>query len=405
MLRFGRYGARVVAPNVARPQTRARQRYVCLQESGDRHTFTEPLPRLAPVVDPRSCSLCERTFSTRDAPRGPRKHSFPLAEIARALVLVGGGWSYRSAGERVRRDAGIHRARHAAPIGHRCRDWALVADWVELFTPLLARELMPRRWPRSVVFDAVPFRLAGRTMPSGFPMHSGGAPAWSVLVAGGWDDTGRMRIYIMRAVPGTPASRDWLELMASLQGTPTRVVSDDDQAIRSAARVHWPSATLVIGWDKLMRRLRDADDSAIRKDRRHAEHDPIWVASKDAFLSRRNWVNFRAIVRACGPAPRTEAWIRRNRGLVRRQWRLEPPWPSSTGHLEQKAAEMRAMLVNRKAMFRNRDRTTLLLTLIALHQNGIDNVRHYTRLISEHLAQLGGQPPRHNRINRSMRLH
>lgn len=66
---------------------------------------------------------------------------------------------------------------------------------------------------------------------------------------------------------------------------------------------------------------------------------------------------------------------------------------------------MRAMLVNRKAMFRNRDRTSLLLTLIALHQNGVDNVRTDGRLIQAHLAQLGGQPPRHNRINRAPRLH
>jgi hypothetical protein len=214
-----------------------------------------------------------------------------------------------------------------------------------------------------------------------------------------------MRIYAMTALPGTPNSRDWLELMVSLPGKPTRVVSDDDLAIRSAARTHWPTAQLVIGWDKLMRRLRDADDSAIRKDRRHAEHDPIWLASMEAFSSRRHWVNFRAMVRAAGNPPRVAGWIRRNRKTVREQWRLNPPWPSSTGHLEQKAAQMRAMPVNRKAMFRNRDRTTLLLTLIALHLNRADDVRGYTRLIRAHLTALRGCAPRHNRINRSPRLH
>lgn len=73
--------------------------------------------------------------------------------------------------------------------------------------------------------------------------------------------------------------------------------------------------------------------------------------------------------------------------------------------LEEKAAEMRAILVNCKAMFRNRDWTTLLLALIVLHQNRVDDVRGYTRIIRAHLTLLRGRTPRHNRINRSARLH
>jgi hypothetical protein len=47
-------------------------------------------------------------------------------------------------------------------------------------------------------------------------------------------------------------------------------------------------------------------------------------------------------------------------------------WPADTGPLGQKLAEVRDALYKRRGVVRNRDRTNLLLLLIALHENGQD---------------------------------
>lgn len=111
-------------------------------------------------------------------------------------------------------------------------------------------------------------------------------------------------------------------------------------------------------------------------------------------------------MRAQDPRPlQTMHWIRRHARRVREQFDLKVRWPADTGPLEQKAAQLRAMLVNRKAGFRNQERTDLLLGLIALHLNGVDDRRRYLRLVREHVSALSGRLPRHNLINGAQRLH
>lgn len=172
-----------------------------------------------------------------------------------------------------------------------------------------------------------------------------------------------------------------------------------------AVRTYWPGTLHLIGWDRLRRRLLEADDSAIRQDRRHGVYDPLAQAANDALESRREWPNFRAWAHQQPRAPHVLAWIRHNGPVVRRQLRLGRYWPADTGPLEQKLAEVRDMFYRRKGLMRNRDRTNRLLMLVTLHENQQNNTRQYARLIREYLAGRSGRAPRHNLINRSPRLH
>jgi len=403
---WGRYGGQAATSRRPARLTRLRQRYRCTPRRGASHTFTEELPRLTPVAGPLTCQHCDRPFTSRDAPAGPRKHSFSLADIAHALFLVGSGWSYRAASERARTDAHIHRRGSGSPAVPN-RDWGLTADWVELCSPVLMATLLPKSWPtQAVVLDTLPLHAAGAVNAAGFPARSGGGAVWSVLMAGGYE-ADVFKIYRLRAVPASPTARDWADFLTALPGRPRRVLSDDDSTILAGVRIAWPGMQHMIGWDKLLRRLATSDDSALRRDRRHSINDPLWIGAMDVLQNRRGWLNFVRLVRMePRPGPvETLAWIKRHSPRIRRQFAMVPKWPSDTGPLEQKGAELRGMLVNRKYSFRNQERTNRLLDLITLHLNGADKERTYIRLLHEHVHKTHGLLPPHNRINTAARLH
>jgi hypothetical protein len=98
---YGRYGT----------PGRERQRFRCLPRDGAAHTFTEPLPRL--VAGHGDCVECERSIDAHQGPQAPRCYRFPAREIARTLVGLGQGQTYRQAAERAReRLAGGGESRH-----------------------------------------------------------------------------------------------------------------------------------------------------------------------------------------------------------------------------------------------------------------------------------------------------
>lgn len=405
-MRWGHYGGREGAPGRPGRSTRIRQRYHCLplRGTGDPHTFTEPLPRLLPVPSqPRTCARCHQTIDPTAAPAAPRKHSYTLAEMARALFLCGSGWSYRSASQRMRRDSHVHRAGSGDE-----REFGLAADWIELFAPMLGQHLLADRWPAdAVVLDSVPMALAGPLNPQGFPRR-GGTAAWTVMVAGGYSAR-TFKIARLHAVPGSPDAQEWAELLLRVPGQPGRVISDIDKAIEGGVRLAWPGVEHVRAFDKLQRRLRDADDSAIKLDHRHSRTDPIWIAAGDALKDLAGWRKFVRLVRrlkSSRPRPQeTLAWIARHQRLVHDQLQLPMRFPSDTGPLEQKAAELRGWFTLRKGMIRNQERTDRLLTLMAIHLNGDDNEDTYAQLLTSHTAGRRGWLPRHNLINGAPRLH
>src|SRR5919204_1658627 len=104
--------------------TRRRQRYRCRPADGaPPPRFSEPLPR-------------------QGAGRAtPRLFTYTTAEIATALVAVGEGMSYRAAAGAMR---GRLRGGGPAPDGNS------VADWVEIFAPVVFARAATTSWPSAV---------------------------------------------------------------------------------------------------------------------------------------------------------------------------------------------------------------------------------------------------------------
>lgn len=208
-----------------------RQRYKCSPRgSAKPHVFTELLPREESWHD--SCEHCERHVERREGPKAPRRYQFVARGIAEALAAVGAGDAYMQA-SRVARDR-ARRFRFDPETGE-VRETAhgqLVADWVELFAPVVFAPHGPTAWPAegSLLLDHIPFRIraedaSGRGIP-------GGTVAFDVFCAVGYR-AGRPRLWHAQAFSSAhPAN--WSAFLASLEGEPGRVVCDAHRAMMQA---------------------------------------------------------------------------------------------------------------------------------------------------------------------------
>jgi hypothetical protein len=161
-----------------------RQRYKCSPRGGKPRVFTELLRR--EEFWHGDCEHCERHLERREGPKAPRHYQFVARGIAEALAAVGAGDTYMQA-SRVARDR-ARRFRFDPETGE-VRESAhgqLVADWVELFAPVVFAPHRPTAWPAegSLLLDHIPFRIraedaSGRGIP-------GGTVAFDVFCAVGY---------------------------------------------------------------------------------------------------------------------------------------------------------------------------------------------------------------------------
>src|SRR5665648_841396 len=150
-----------------------RQRYTCLPGGGGKpHVFTELLPREESWHS--SCEHCERQLERREGPKAPRHYQFVARGIAEALQAVGAGSTYMRA-SRVTRDR-ARRFRCDTETGElrESSHGQLLADWVEVFAPVVFQPFRPTAWPTqgSLLLDHLPFRVraldpSGRRIPAG----------------------------------------------------------------------------------------------------------------------------------------------------------------------------------------------------------------------------------------------
>ncbi len=113
-----------------------RQLYRCVPADGDGpHRFTELLPREEAWHD--ACETCERPVHLHEGPHAARGYQFVARGIAEALVAVGVGASYRQAGLVARERARRLRADPETGEPRMTRHGQLVADWVEVFAPVV----------------------------------------------------------------------------------------------------------------------------------------------------------------------------------------------------------------------------------------------------------------------------
>jgi hypothetical protein len=358
----GRYGT----------ATRRRQRYRCLAAGGEPpHRFSEPLPRQSADTDTKGAAT-------------PRNFSYTAAEIAAALVAVGDGLSYRGAAARVQ---GRLRGR-SGPDGNS------VADWVEVFAPVLFARSAETRWPRVIALDSLRFHIRsldarGRPIPEA-------TAAFQILGASGSGPTRGSGLVALQAFPGASEGRAqpfWEEFLLSLAGVPEQVVCDPDPDLVAAMESVWTSVPLTFHCHShLLRQLHDVlRDEGIRP------RDPLSSAAERAFDGPGSWREFLESYRP-RRLRRLERWIERHDERI--TWQLEHAKgvDTTTDALEQKLELLRERFFARRGNLRNRERTNRLLMLVQLELNGLADETSYARIIEEDLLLHGGRAGRRRAI-------
>ena len=361
---FGRYGV----------AGRERQRFRCFPADGSLpHTFTEPLPRM--LAHGRECVECERSVASHEGLQAPRSYRFPAREIARTLVALGRGQTYRQAAER---------ARLRLPGGERSRHGQLAADWVEVFAPVVFAPHSPERWPQqgTLVVDHFYFRLRRSDIATRSYY------AWHVLCALAYVDGHRVLWRAQAFTNATPAS--WREFFAALPGAPPRIVCDAHSGMLKVIEERWPQTEVYLcEWH-----LRHALERLLEKIGGHTA-ERLLPRTEAAFAGARFWEVFAGEARELGDL-RVDAWLDRWSPVIASQFahrgRPAEDRPLSTGGLEELIKPIQDSLYRRRYGIKNRARLNRLLLLFQLEVNGHADERGYAKSIRGWLETTGGRP-------------
>lgn len=386
-------GSRIKLDGTYGQRGHRRQRYKCSPRHGRPHVFTELLPREESWHD--DCEQCERHLERREGPKAPRHYQFVARGIAEALAAVGAGDTYMQA-SRVARD----RARRfrCDPETGEVRESAhgqLVADWVELFAPVVAAPHRPTAWPAegSLLLDHLPFRIraedaSGRGIP-------GGTVAFDVFCAVGYR-AAKPRLWHAEAF-STAHPANWSAFLGALEGEPKRVVCDAHRGMLQAIDKRWPHAELhQCEWHLqhalkrlLTKELRSSASEDLEELREHAE---------GALAGPSFWRSFVAAARGIENES-LDRWIAVNGPTIETQFARRPPpsrrpadMPLTSAALEQLTRPIAAALYPRRYALKNRERLNRLLMLMQLHINGDDDIQAYSKTIREWLVANGGRP-------------
>jgi hypothetical protein len=370
-----------------------RQRYKCTPRRGRPHVFTELLPREESWHE--ACEQCERHLERREGPKAPRHYQFVARGIAEALHAVGAGATYRRA-SRVARDR-ARRFRFDAATGElRESDHGqLVADWVELFAPVVFAPHAAMAWPAegSLLLDHLPFRVRaldarGRRIPAG-------RVAFDVFCAVGYR-AGKPRLWRAEAFP-TAHPAHWRAFLGALAGEPKRVVCDAHGGMLHAISERWPEAELhQCEWH-----LQHALERLLAKELRRTPSDGLEQLRARAEGALAGPAFWRAFVRAARLAENEslDRWIAVNGPTIEAQFARRPPpsrcpadMPLTTAALEQVTRPIVTALYPRRYALKNRERLNRLLLLLQLHVNGEDDVQAYAKTIRARLESSGGRP-------------
>lgn len=370
---------------------RQRQRWRCnpKKRSGQPvHQFTELLPRQRTNLS--VCDECERPFAPHEGQPGALQYAFTIRQVARALVRVGEGTSYREA---------AHRTRHEGnPNVYDKRQPNVVMDWVELFAPVVTKPHLVTDVPACLVVDSLEFRAKGGAG------KQGGATLFSVLGIVGYAKPGEKRVVRLVARPDA-TKKTWQDLFATFQGAPSRVICDESRALLPAIRDTWPEpATYVCLCTYHL--LQHMDD--------HLKVDGLYGALQSAaipglgmgtnpFADLATWNAFEAAVRTVGARDTikwldtkpTNNWPRSRAEHIRLQLGLPNPaggqWPRSNGGVENVLDTVGKNYHRRRYAFHNQERMDRLFLLLQSKLNRTDNERNYAALIRKWCADHHGQ--------------
>lgn len=348
------------------------------------------------TVSEHVCAQCTTTLEPWEGQPAPRLYGFTAKQVARALVLVAGGASYRSTAAVIRREAGreLDTATRAGSSGRVLaapnKHGQLVSDWVDVFAPVVWAKYAPTSWPATVLLDEQEFRFLRPDAPRG-------VLAFAVLAAVGYAEPGVPFVAAIEAVSRCTVPA-WRAFLGRLDGTPELVVTDGGPARLAADRV-WTAADgpapqiRRCEWH-LARNITQALPRDVQKDRADPIHSLIAVAqhSPDGWTALGEEIAHRMATTSgyLGVAK----MVSTNDALVRAQIATRSPQgPNSTGPIEQFLHQLDATIGDRAARLTNKARTDALLKLLAAGSNGWADETAWAELIRDHLLARHGRAP------------
>jgi hypothetical protein len=176
------------------------------------------------------------------------------------------------------------------------------------------------------------------------------------------------------------------------------VVSDADQAIRSAMRVAWGArgpAHHLCEHHLYRNGLKALREDGVRYD----DGQTLGPLLAEAFTSPESWAAFYTEATS-GAYPKATRWARHWNKTMNTQTarRASLPPHYATGAIEPKLATVRQMLERRRWTFRNRRRMNTLLELVRQRINRTDEVTRWAGLIRADLEAGGGRPSNPRRM-------
>lgn len=270
----GRYGA---APR--------RQRYRCYPPDGTApHNFAGHVGHQV-AENGEACAYCEQHLTKGLAVA--HRYAYPVQDVAQALVQVGQGMSYADAAKRSRA-----RSRRGDGVSGQ-----LVANWVEVFAPVVAFEHRRDDWPETIVCDSTWYKA---NVPGG-----GQARVFAVLAIVGYDAGATVpHVAALRAVTRENAS-SWSQEFAHRASGPRMVISDDSTSINAAVAASFPAAAHRMCRWHLYQNL----DALLDKyGLTHKDTHPVMVARQSALHGLAQWKKFAAAVKKHGGVE-LEAWV------------------------------------------------------------------------------------------------
>lgn len=387
-----------------------RQLWQCTPSNGDPvHRFAGLLPRQ--VAKAGSCTECEAVIESWEGPQTAKLYDFTTREVAQALAAAASGMSYRSTADKIRTRA--HRRRppnQRRNSEHPNRHGQLVANWVDVFAPVIWTHYSPTSWPDWLVIDAGEYRTTV-VQPGGTRK---GTAAFTVLAAVGYSAPRFLpRPWWVEICP-VETGAAWQAMFSQLPGTPRLIVSDGTNKLPGAIRASFPRpgdpapelrscewhlrrgiSEKLPGYilpPKLPNFGRDAPSDAMTE-----PHHPIREAFHNAFRSVADFQNFEAMVRAeaqvtgglIGPC----RWLDLHASKIRSELQTRSPGgPKSVGSVENVLKELKNRIQWRASNFGNKTRTTSLLRLMLLEMRGQADEREWAEIIRTHLHSHRGRP-------------
>lgn len=336
------------------------------------------------------CADCSSALEPWEGQAGARAYMFHARDVAHGLARVATGSSYRAAAAATRIEAGRNVSGVTGGTRRRRRqrvlDGQLVANWVDVFGPVVTFDHGHSLWPERIAVDCVGFRVGGPVPRTLY-----------IMVAVGYDAPAyQPQVWLMR--PYAEKTQDaWESFFEELRGTPARIVADMDGAIQGAVSACFPrpgSAPPDYHWSDL--HVQRAIENALGPLHAQPDHE-IWKLLDRALLGPAAWDRFvRAVEQEDATAtslPAMTRWLGNRAALIRAQSIRRGDGPYSTGAVEAVNLKLKNELIGERAnRLGNRRRMIKLLDLLTVGLNGRASEREFAKAVRIHLETHQGRP-------------